>query len=216
VVELLRHSHTLSIQNRTAINRWLFLRKLTTRLRLEHLWHDLKSSLDNGKNNDQELTSDLPPLSRRHLSLWNICMCMGSRVFHGLIFDKLHQGEDISGHWTPYFGRYMQHLDVLEEAATSDHSSEPADSSYEHESQLAMLWLYFMGAAVEVLVFRKTRGTSTGNRICAQESSSCIDRFRRTYAELNLGPDDVVAVFAEDLLFSSDVLQDLFDQLVQP
>lgn len=214
-VELVRCKKALSSQNFGSVNRWLFLRKLTTRVRLEHLWHDLKLLLDDISTLDP--ISDGSALSQRHLYLWQICMCMGSRIFDGLVFDKLHPGEDMTGHWTPYFNRYMAYLSLLEgEEAKFQQTPEQANANFQRQCNLAMLWLYFMGAAVEGLIFHRTEGRPTGVASEPKRIISSTHRFRCLYAETDFEQDrDISQIFEEDLLFSSDIFLALLDELTQ-
>jgi hypothetical protein len=217
-VELIRSEHHLSNQHRNATNRWLFLRNLTTRVRLEHLWNDLKLLLKEDDDHPSLIKAEDGTLSQRQLYLWQICMCMATRIFHGLVFDKLHIGENMTGHWSPYFTRYISHLRMLEqEQLRIEHLSGPGQSTFQAETRQALLWLYFMGSAVECLIFHRSDEQPSRSLANTNTHLSCTEKFMDLYKETELHADvdvDVVQVFEEQLLFSADALQRVLERLM--
>lgn len=215
VVDLIRGSQVLPHDLLGALNRWLFLRKLATRSRLEHLWHDLKLLLKNCPIEDAARNDAVT--SQRHLYLWQVCTCMASRMFDELVFEKLHPGDDVTGHWTPYYLRFLPHVRELEEEeALLNSAGWQRDASAHEECQTMWLWLYFMGAAVEELVFHTSRGRPLPQSDNLKLDLSCSQRFKNLYeSDKRLQDGRIAATFEEKLLFAPNIMQRVLVKILE-
>ncbi|ETN40378.1 uncharacterized protein HMPREF1541_04655 [Cyphellophora europaea CBS 101466] len=231
-VEVVRKNKTLRKDVLGRLSRWLFRRKLATRAHLDHLWHDTKSRYDEASR-EHQMTKDDNFSSKRHICMWQLCICMASRIFDGLMFEKLHPGEDATAHWTPYgkshpakrtikaqeskFTRYLVHLTFLEaEEAEYARKSNHRARHARHRLELVLLWLYFMGTAVEHLIFHSTHGDASSPSSGAKSRPSCIMRFQALYSRTSHGGIDALAsTFEGELIFAPSVMRPLLDGLVQ-
>lgn len=218
-VDFIRSGRPLPSHQSAALHRWLFLRKLATRVRLEHLWHDLKLLIDDSAAQQKVVSSDAPTSPRHLLLLWQICLCMASRIFDELVFDRLHPADDSTGHWAFYFGRYLSFLRLLEqEVGAEPGQSEPtSDTNVQHEHHTVLLWLYLIGATVERLMFHQSDDQPPPAPPGGGRERSCAERFKKLVVETDHGPDDSIArTFEEDLIFSRrHSMQGVLDELLQ-
>lgn len=215
VVDLIRSDRILPRDVLSGLNRWLFLRKLATRTRVEHLWHDIKLALKDSSAGQATHSDDV--ISQYHLYLWQICMCMASRIFDELVFEKLHPGDDVRGHWTPYYLRYLAHLRMLEQTeARSNRQTSGRGAGADEECQMLQLWLYFMGASVEELVFGGSLGRPLPKLPGLEQEMLCHHRFTKLYeSSAHLRECSIAATFEEELLFAPNVMQRVLAMLLQ-
>jgi hypothetical protein len=207
VMELAQSNHKALVRLASRLNQWYFLRKHATRLRLEHLWHDLKV-----QHEKVEYIAYTGPdgifASAHHAFLWHICMCMASRIFDELAFSEAHPNSDHSEHWNPFFTRYQTHLWSLEAQEVEVHRQETASRTPETQRwcHAALQWLYFMGSCVEILACR-AQPLSTSDHDSTTKAKRCTPALMEL--SRSLGTEDhkkIADTFKENFLFSESVM----------
>jgi hypothetical protein len=217
IVRQLAQAHQNALEHLAGrLNRWYFLRKHATRLRLEHLWHDLTAQYEPSGYVAPSGTGGDIFMSTQHMSLWHICMCMASRIFDELVFSEAHPDSDHSGHWTPFFKRYLSRLWSLERLELQIHQTQPAsrtpDAQYWCRS--ALQWLYFMGTCVETLAFRG-QPLSISDDDSTTTVKSCTSAFMLLSGRLDANDcKELSDVFKDHFLFSESAMGAILARLI--